>query len=243
VEPLTLLPEGRILATFWQQRPNREEAGLQAGAFERDSAPLLLFDSAGAIRATLGVWPGLERARVSLEGADARLPPPYGRTVLAQGRGSWVAITPTDSLDLSLYSDTALVLRLTSTRPTARPTPELIRAWEHTLTSDFPDVAPIYRRAIQAAPVIPSLPLIGALGLDGHGHIWLGSYTSPTDTLRQWIIVSDAGEVVGRIALPALHAHALPGHRELLDVYGDRIALRRETADGESFVEVRRVWP
>ncbi len=36
VDPITMLPDGRILATYWQQRPNRgATAGIPVGAIER----------------------------------------------------------------------------------------------------------------------------------------------------------------------------------------------------------------
>lgn len=41
--------------------------------------------------------------------------------------------------------------------------------------------------------------------------------------------------------MPASVEALVPGRSEILDVYGDRLALLRETEDGEPFIEVRAI--
>ncbi|HXI21322.1 MAG TPA: hypothetical protein VNH46_09565, partial [Gemmatimonadales bacterium] len=241
--PAALLPDGGILASYWQQRPNRDTPGLHLGAFDRDSAPLLLYDSSGALVAALGTWPGLERARVTLDGEPARLPPPFARTFLIRSRGRATAVTVTDSLDLSLYRDTTLVLRLIGPAPAAGPSRADLASWELALKRDFPDVAERYLRAIHEAPRVPTLPALEGLGLDDLGRLWIGYRRLATDSLRRWLVLAPDGTPLGHLDLPALPLQALPGGRELLDIAGDRLALLREVPTGEPYVEVRRFHP
>lgn len=238
VEPLTLLSSGQILATYWQQRPNRDETWGMVGAFRRDSSPLMLFDVDGTRRATLGTWPGLERATVPI----GHLAPPFARTALTQARGDFAAISVTDSLDLTLYRDTQAVLHLVGPQPGGTATSEMRTQWEKTLESDFSDAVKAYRDAIRDAPAVPALPALAGLGIGDGGEVWLGLFAAPADTGRRWLVVSPEGKALGEVLLPALPLHTLPGWREVLDVSGDRLALRRETADGEPYVEVRRIF-
>jgi hypothetical protein len=242
MEPLALLSDKRILATYWQRRPNRDEPGLRVRGVERDSAPLLLFDSTGTFQRHLATWPGLERSRVLVAGEPGRLPPPYAQTTLTQGRGSFVAVTTTDSLDLSLYEDTLVALRLTGHGVTRAPTPADLETWKEGVRADLPDVAPLYLAAVaQARP--ERRPLLTGLGLGEGGELWLGLAPEPTDTTQRWLLVSQTGKLVAGVDLPTSGTHALPGFRDLLDVAGRRVALFRETPEGEPYVEVRAVHP
>lgn len=65
IDAITQLSDGRILATAWQHRPNRLGApGVTVGTITRDSAPLIVLDSAGTQIGQLGLWSGRERARL-----------------------------------------------------------------------------------------------------------------------------------------------------------------------------------
>jgi hypothetical protein len=93
---------------------------------------------------------------------------------------------------------------------------------------------------VHNAARVTTLPSLGALAVDEVGNVWLGAYASPGDTLRAWWVVSPTGTVLGRLELPTGRARTLPGHREVLDVFADRLVLLRETDDGELYFEVRR---
>lgn len=238
---LTLLPDGHIVATYSQDRPNRDGAGIPRDRLERDSAPLLLFDSSGTLAATLGTWLGLERTPPADIGEQlVRLPPAFARTALAQGRGLFTAITPSDSLDLSLYRDTQLILRWTAPATNQHASDRQRAGWESAVRADHDDLADKYFAVVSNAPRPPYLPSLGGLGVDDHGNVWLGAYVPPGDSTARWTIASPRGDVLGSVVLPALPAKSLPGRRELLDVYGDHLVLLRQTPAGEPYVEVRR---
>ncbi len=81
------------------------------------------------------------------------------------------------------------------------------------------------------------LPAIGGLVVDDAGNLWVGSYEVGAAT-RRWRIISRTGQPIGLLELPAFRHPFVPGQTELLDVSGDRLAVRRTDPNGEVFVEV-----
>jgi hypothetical protein len=242
VDPLTLLPDGRIVAAYWQARPNRDAVGIAREGFERDSAPLLLFDSSGSgVVARLGSWEGLERATVSLQGGRARLPPPFARTALFHARGSWIAAGSTDSLDLLLYHDTVATLRLVAPWRRHLPGAGAAGRWEAAIRREYPDVASMYLEAVAAARRVSALPALGAVRVDDGGNLWVGAHIVPGEGERQWWIFSRVGSPMGTLKLPAWDEPMMSAACELLDVFGDRIALLRADSSGAPYVEVHRL--
>jgi len=238
-EPVTLPADGRVLATLWQWRPNRGTLhGLSAGAFERDPVPLLALDEASGRSDTLGVWAGLERTVVSLEGEESRLPVPFARSVVLDGRDSLTVIGVSDSVDLWLYRGRTPMLRLTQPATTGPPAAGDRPAWEARLRTDRPDIAAVVLAALADAPRVPRLPRVGGVVLDDRGDLWVGDYLRPGVPRRRWLVFSAGGEPLGRLELPAHEEPLMPSRTELLDVAGDRVALLGETPDGERTISV-----
>lgn len=237
LEPIGLLDRNRILVSYWQHRPSRDTPGLTVGGRHRDSAPLLLFDSLGALQRRLGTWPGLERVTVSFGMA----PPAFARTTLVQSRGKYTAITPTDSLALTLFADTAVVLQLRGGARGRTPTQQDQQAFEAGIQDEIPDLFEPYLKAMRQAATIPVMPALGALAVDDEGNSWIGTTPGPADSLRHWTVVSPRGELLGRLSLPYLVNQGIPGWREVLDVAGNRLVLLRESPEGELTVELRQV--
>ncbi len=242
VDPITQLADGRILATLWQQRPNRlTNPALPAGTTFRDSAPLLVLDSTGTRIGQLGVWRGRERARVDLSGEPAGLPLPFGRNAVYDGRGEFTVIGSTDSLDLSLFQGSTLVLRLLGPLRSEQPSAEQTADWEQAVPAEDSATGAAYLGAIAGAPRVAALPAIGAVVVDDAGNLWIGRYVVRPGAPRTWYVISRRGEPLGRVELPAASPVLMPGSVELLDVAGGRLAVRRNTAGGEVVVDVREV--
>ncbi len=236
-EPMGLLDGNRILVGFLQRRPNREEAGLTLGGHDRDSAPLRIFDSLGTLQRVLGVWPGLERVPTQV----GRIPPAFARSAMMQSRGHYTAVTPTDSLAVTLFADTAVVLMVRGGVGTRQPTQQDVAGFEAGVREDLPDVVGIYLEALHRAATVPAMPALGGLAVDGEGNTWVGTTPGPADSLRTWFVISPSGVPLGRLSLPYLAAVAIPGAREVLDVEGDRLVLLRESPEGEISLELRQV--
>jgi hypothetical protein len=241
-EPVAWLGPNLIVATWWQQRPNRGAlAGLPAGDLERDPVPLLVFDTAGRRVDSLGTWPGLERAVVPQAGGTSRIPPAFARSAVHDARGDAIAIGPTDSVDVTLIRDGRPVLRLLVAGKAEPPSRELESAWRRGVVEELGDDGEAVILALAGTPRVPELPRVGALVVDDDLNLWVGGYVPPGGTVRRWTMFSPAGEPIGKLDLPAMVEAFLPGQSEILDVFRGRLALLRESGAGERFIEVRTV--
>jgi hypothetical protein len=235
-EPVTLLPDGHVLVVPWQWRPNRGSVALlHRVPFDRDPVTLLVYDSTGRIVDSLGSWPGLER------GKTVRFPVPFARSVAYAGRGAFTVVGVTDSLDLSLFHGTSLKLRLIERAKPRQATPHDRAEWDSVVRRTWGDDGAAIVNAEAGSPTPPSLPMIGGLVVDDQHNIWVGDYVTPRTANRRWRIFSPIGALIGTIDLPVFDEAFMPSRSELLDVASGRLALLRENAEGDLFIEVRRI--
>lgn len=236
LDVIAWLDSGRVVATWWQQRPNRGDiVGLPSGDFERDPVPLLTYDSTGRMTDSLGLWRGMERVLLSPGG---RIPVPFARSAAYDARGSTIAIGPTDSIDVSVFDGSRLTTRFTARMPRRQPTDADRAAASEAILLEIG--SPEFVAKLDAAPRIEAMPAVGALVVDDRGNIWIGDYVTPAEHERRWAIYTPTGDPIATMVLPAAPQGLVPGRSELLDVFGDRLALLRESEEGEISIEVRR---
>ena len=233
--PFAMLADGRVLAAPWQWRAARDPDSGAAGAPERDQVAFVTYDSEGEVSDTISVLPGLERS----EGFVA----PFARSALYGGRGGarWVSGT-SDSLDLTVYEGVEPRTRLVAPKVLTSISSRQRSQRDSAVAAKFGGsvgAAVVERQA--HAPVPASPPDIGGILLDAAGRIWVGMYAMPGERARRWYVFSATGEPLGRLVLPAFGDALLPLRTEVLDVAQGRLALVRETGDGEVFIEVRRI--
>ena len=242
IEPIAVLADGRILATLWQWRPNRGAiAGIAAGPFERDPVPLFVSSGERQVVDTLGVWPGLERAKVTLGGETARLPIPFARSAVYDGRGGASVIGTSDSLDLWLFEGTAPKLHLTGPSEHRRVSPQDRADWRRMLDEVRPDISHQLIEAERNIAEMPETPTVGGVVLDDRRNVWIGVYASSSEQVRRWYLFTSAGRPLGTMDLPSYTDALMPSRTELLDVRGDRLALLREDSTGALSIEVRSI--
>ena len=234
--PIAILPDGRILAVPWQWQAAREPLPGPSGPVTfRDPVPVVVYDDLGRVSDTVAVLLGLERS----SGFVAA----FARSALYAARGGnrWAAGT-SDSIDITVYDGTVPRLRIVAPRAGA-PVTKLMRARrDSAITARFgPAVGEAVVTRQEGAGTPATTPDVGGLLYDAEGRLWIGGYVVPGERERRWHIFSDRGVLLGQVLLPALGDPLLPSRTELLDVGHGRVALARETDDGEVYVEVRRL--
>ena len=228
LEPLTVLPDGRILAVYGSQRV------FAPGGERRDSTPLFLFAAAGEAADTLGVWPAQEWSYKAVGNGVSRSPVGFGRTLARAGRNGRAALGSTDSVDITVYDGGNVVMRIAGPGPGPAVTDADVQRWrEETLLSFSPGMPEGARRVFEEAPHRATFPAFSALLVDAARCIWIGAYARPGQAERDWLFIGPLGNVEGTLTLPA---DAQP-----LDALGDRVALLMRNELDEEYVAVLRI--
>lgn len=232
LSPVNLLGDSTVLTLPSQWRPNRGTAGgFVEGDRLRDSVMLVLHRLASGQRAeTLAVWPGVERASGFIV--------PFTRAVVWSGRGAAAVVGITDSVDLRLYIDGAPKLRLVEAFQRHEASSADHQAWNRAVAEEMEPALVTFLKNIPGARLLPA---VGGVVVDESANMWIGDYAVPGEMSRRWRVFSMRGELLGALQLPVLQSTYIPARTELLDVFGDRLAILREKPDGALFIEVRKI--
>lgn len=240
LQPLALLEGGHIVAVLGEQRYFQREGE------RRDTVPLLMFAPGTNKPDTLGTWLGLERAFASHSAGRATfiVPIGFGRTAFHASNGRRIAIGSTDSLDLTIYSDSLNVaLRLLGQRTERKISGREQDAWRGVMRDAVPLNDATIRRAWELAPIRDTPPGFEGLAVDDEGRLWVGEAGNYAKVDRRWLLFSEIGEPIAQVHLPRLQGERLPGRTELLAVRGDRIAVLRRSRLNEESVAVLMFRP
>lgn len=228
LEPLAVLPDGRVLGIYGAQRV------FAPGGERRDSTPLFLFGAGGDIADTLGVWPADEWSYTAISGGVARSAVGFGRTLARAGRQGRAALGSTDSVDVTLYDGGRVVMRIAGPGPGPEVTDADVQRWrDETLPASRRGTPGGVRRAFEDVPHRATFPAFGALLVDDAGRVWIGSYLRPGQAERDWLVIGPSGSAEGTLTLP--------GGAVALDASGDRIALLMRNDLDEEYVAVLRI--
>lgn len=238
VQPLASLPDGSLLATLWQWRPNRGRLpGILRGGAERDPVPVLRLSKHGTIEDTIGQWEGLERYVAMVEGDEARLPLALARSAVHDAHGEVAVVGITDSLDLTIVVDGAPLHRLVAAAR-RRPVPAAaVESWRQGVRDALGPLADEVLRS-KSQSQASFVPDVGGVLVDDRGRIWIGEYALPQEAYRRWWCLSQEGAPLGTLVIPALHRPMMPSSTELLDVRGDRMAVLAGTDSGAVSLQV-----
>lgn len=203
----------------------------------RDTTPLLRLGVGGVVD-TLGLWPSEERAFATIPQGRLVVPIVFGRRAVAAGRGGSIVIGSTDTLDLSVLDGSgALQSRFVGSGPPAAVPPAEIEEYRQSLLAHLPMETAELSAAWSQGPVRETVPPLGAVAMDDKGHIWMAGSVHPGQKRRLWVVAGPGGEVYGRIELPT-QFRPWPASSELLDIVGNRVALRFRGEYDEEYIEV-----
>ena len=238
LRPLAVFEDGTTVSVLGEQRLFQTEGE------RRDTVPLMVFRPGTSAPDTIGTWLGLESAFASVAGGQLIVPIGFARTTFAASNGRVVAIGSTDSLDITVYSESLEpTLRVIAARERRIPSARAVDRWLDRVLDNIPTDAPDARRAWSEAPIRESYPGFDGLILDNHDRLWIGEYPEPGADSRRWIVFSSDGRPEGQVHLPLLPANRLPGVTEILTVTDDQVVLLRKNRFDEETVEVWQVSP
>jgi hypothetical protein len=235
--PVSVLGDRRVLAVNVGDHPPTPEW--------RDTVAHVLSDLNAERMDTIGLWSGRETVRLR-RGVLARVG--FSPSLAYDGRGEYVLLGSTDSLDLTLFSGVAPVLKLRGTSSPVAATEEEKQVWRERWLSPVPQPDRArYRELLEDTPIRESFPAFGAAVVDAQGRIWVGEFARPLATLRRWWLFGSDGEPLGYLELPIYfswpYAESIPfqAEQELLDVGTDRIAVLRKNEFDEEYVEIWKI--
>jgi hypothetical protein len=221
LEPLSVDWDGPVIAVRGEYRM------FEMGGESRDTVPLFRFEAGGSVD-TLGTWPGLEKAFVSVPNGSAQLEIGFGRDLQTGAGRQRLVLGSTDSLALSVYDGGGtLRMKIYGDDPPIRVTGPEADAWraEHSARAeDHPQIA----RAYGEVRVHSTYPAFDGLAVDPHGRIWIGRHPQGAKS-QLWSVVGNEG-VERSVVVPASGT--------ILAVDGRRMAMLRRSELGEKYVVV-----
>jgi hypothetical protein len=183
----------------------------------RDSITVIRYGADGAVRDTLGRWPGVEMTKMEMSFAGRTMslpmPVPLGRQSASLVLGDRVYLARNDAWEIEVRDGGGKLLRLI--RADVKPVPvtpadvaahrkqqlevlaaqPMLRAAPEALLNQM-------KQRIQSATYPATLPFVQALLADPAGNLWVQEVTPPADDVARFAVVDSAGRLLGRVAMP-----------------------------------------
>lgn len=226
LEPITFLSDGRVAAVYGDMRI------FAASGERRDTTPLMLFDAEGARADTIGMWPATEWSFISLPNGASRAQVGFGGAVAYAGRNGRFAIGSTDTLNIAVYDDAVLAMRIGGGQSVTVEAADVER-WREDLLARRAQAPEEIRRALAEVPYRSTYPAFHDLVVDDDGRVWIASSAAPAAAERHWLVIGRDGAAAGRLMLPAA--------TQVLDAAGDRIAVLSRDELDEEYIAVLRI--
>jgi hypothetical protein len=171
----------------------------------RDTVPFLVFDPTGALRDSIGRFPGAE-FYVRSQGRSAFASSlPFGRTTEAVVIGHRFLAAHTDRYEIVRYTPAGvadLVVRLERTAvPVASG--DVARFKAERLENAEARFRQQTERNLQEMPFPATFPAFADLMADPDGNLWVLDYSRPGEERRHWTVFSPEGRALGMVETPA----------------------------------------
>lgn len=215
----------------------------------RDSALVVVFDSAGRLSDTVGAFPGREVVISVENGRGVMMTRPFGADLVAVTRDSLVIVGQQHVPRLEEYSAAGELRRrivLPDRGDRTLEDSDVESFLDDRLTDVPAEERPAVRSDLASLPFPERKPAYGRLLADAQGHLWVGEWTGAESTVRRWSVVDGRGLWLGDVSLP--------GGFRLLSVARDRVVgveqdefdteyiavypLRRPAVSGEAGLQV-----
>lgn len=229
---LGALPDGSfVLKQLWAAGRTAEAA---TGGFRRDPVAFVRFDRAGALRDTVGLFPGRELVVTFEDGRGVMSTPLFARNAVGAVRDGRVVVGSQDRWELEEHDPGGGLLRRIRLRgPDLSVGPEDVeRVIAGRVEAAPPERRPGLRRRLESSPVPGTRPAYGGLLADAAGNLWVSEWEPYPRIPRRWTVIDPRGRWLGPVTMPpAFHPLDIGGdwilgmERDSLDV--ERVVLRR----------------
>lgn len=228
------LSDGRIVAmTGWSS--SQLEPPFEPG-LTRSPSPVFVFDAAGNVDDTLGIFPGMDMA-ITLEGGRIGMgPPPFGHMLSMAVYGDHVFVGTGDTYEVDEYTPTGTLVRvLRGPSADLRVDPGALQAFTQAYLAVLPDAPSREReqRRLASIPLPATKPAFSRILADDVGNLWLSPFESFAYIERTWTIVNQDGAFLGKVVAP-------PGLR-ILDVGENYVLGRWQDESQVEFIQVHRI--
>jgi hypothetical protein len=171
----------------------------------RDSAPLLVFEPTGALRDSIGRFPGPELYIVG-QGTSARGGSlPFGTNTATAVAGDRFYAGHTARYEITRYTQSGIpeeIVRLAWT-PIPITGDDLAQYKAERLARVSAGTRQSFERAYRDMPFPSTFPAFAGLELDAAGNVWVLAVSRPGDDRRRWTVFSPDGLALGALETPA----------------------------------------
>lgn len=181
----------------------------------RDSTAVLVYDLDGALRDTLGVFPG-DEAYVKTDGRSMSVRTlAFGKTLESAVHGEHLYAGVTDRHEVGVWrTDGTLARLIRRVHDPMAVAPEDIRAYKEAqlaLVEEQPEgTRARSREMLEEMPYPETFPAFETFEVDAERHLWVREQTRPGDDRSLWMVFDEEGRMLGQVELPeGLAVHAI----------------------------------
>lgn len=178
---------------------------------QRPPLPVWLLDRDGAVRASLGPFPGLavdlRPATGSPSPAWVRTEVPFGPATVVAAAEDRIVVGDNSAYELRLLapdgSPAAVVRRVDAVPRPVRP--EDLAAKLESRLAALPDVEEIragIRAMFEQVPPPSAMPFFRAIRVDPNGNLWVRAYAPPQEPQTRWDVFDPDGRWLGGVDAP-----------------------------------------
>lgn len=214
--PLNASMSGPTLAVYKDNRHFGTKSTLR-----RDTTPLFRYSADSMDADTVSLWPTKVWSFGEVAMGTTRTQPPFSPDLLSAGGSDRVALADTHAPLVSILDETGRLVMSVRWTDTPRPVTERdIEEWAQRRNEELPEDLPKgVREQLMSVSHAGTHAVLNRLALDAERNLWIAPETLRTPRKQTWLIIDNAGALVGGVSLPvsALILDARDGHIAVLD--------------------------